>query len=109
MDYDRKEKPVTEFTLEDGSLLYPLNKTLIRRSRSAAYWSWAIAGISAFNVLFAFARAPVRLAFGLCLTDLVLAVGHSLGSIATFISLFIILGIVCALVLFGAYMWRIQH
>jgi hypothetical protein len=109
MNYDATDTKVTEFTLEDGSLLYPLNKTLIRRSRSAAYWSWAIAGVSAFNVAFAFARAPVRLAVGLCLTDLIFAVGHSIGPVATYVSLVLILGIVGALALFGLNMWRIQR
>jgi hypothetical protein len=101
MNYDSKEIPVTEFRLEDGSLLYPLNKTLMRRSMSAAYWSWILAGISALNILFAFAHAPVRLTFGLCMTDLVFAVGHSIGPIATFVSLVLVLGIVWALALFG--------
>jgi hypothetical protein len=109
MDYDSKEAPVAEFTLADGSLLYPLNKTLIRRSRAAAYWSWMIAGVSALNVLFAFARAPVRLTFGLCLTDLLFSAAHSLGPIATYVSLVFILGIVGALALFGLNIWRIQR
>jgi hypothetical protein len=108
MNYDSKEVRVTEFTLPDGSLLYPLNKTLVRRSQSAAYWSWAIAGVSAFNVLFAFARAPVRLTFGLCLTDLIFAEGHSIGPIATYISLVFVLGIVASLALFGLKMWHIH-
>ena len=109
MYYDSRETPVTEYTLKDGSLLYPLNKTLIRRSRSAAYWSWGIAGVSAFNVLFAFARAPVRLTFGLCLTDLIFAAAHSIGPIATYVSLVFILAIVGALALFGLNIWRIQR
>ena len=108
MNYDSKETPVTEFTLADGSLLYPLNKTLLRRSRSAAYWSWLLAGVSAYNVLFAFARAPIRVTFGLCVTDFIFAIGHSIGPIATYVSLALVLGIVCALTLFGLYIWRIQ-
>jgi hypothetical protein len=108
MNYDSKEVPVFEFKLADGTLLYPLNKTLIRRSRSAAYWSWVLAGISAFNVVFALARAPVRLAWGLCMTDAVFAIGRHFGPISTYASLVVVLGIIWALALFGLYIWRIQ-
>jgi hypothetical protein len=100
--------PAVETNSDGREILYPLNKTLIRRARAAAYWSWWLAAASVVNVLFSFYQMPIRLALGLWLTEFVFAVGHAIGPIATYISLVLDLGVVWAIALFGYHAFRFK-
>jgi len=101
-------KSVVANDVKDDGNLYPLNKTLVRRAKTGAYWCWLLAGVSAFNILFAYARAPVRLSLGLMVTDLMFAVGRSLGPLFTILALALISVVVIVVALLGIFATRFK-
>jgi hypothetical protein len=97
--------PVIETKL-GGEVLYPLNSTLVRRFRAAAFWPWLVVGISIVNILLSFFRTPIRFTLGFTTTELIYEVGHAIGPIATYVSLVIILAILGAVATCGVYALR---
>jgi hypothetical protein len=101
-------KPPIVATAVGGEILYPLNATLIRRVKTAAYLPWIMVGISAFNVFLSFYRAPIRLVLGLSITEFIFEIGRAIGPIATYIAMVVILGALCVFSGFGYYALRFR-
>lgn len=85
-------KEIDAISKEPGALplikvLVPTNEALIRKTKNGAAWTWALAALSVANLALAYFEAPIRLTFGLAITDVLFGFGQAYGPLASYVAL----------------------
>jgi hypothetical protein len=67
-------------SIAGNEVLVPTNKSLARRTLTAATWWWVMTGLSAANLLLAYVRAPIRSTFSFFISEFAYEIGRAGGN-----------------------------
>jgi len=84
-----------------SKILVPTNEALVRKAKTGAQWAWALGGLSIFNLGLAYFRAPIRLGYGLGITEALFEVGRAIASWLGYVALALDIGLVGVVVWLG--------